>query len=242
VAKAMRPFTQGMRLLARQRTAAEQTAKALAALPKHTQRELTVVTVRCPGGKLLLRVVRIPAHLPGAAHGRYLVVPGSATRWRLDEQQITARAWFLADHDGTFGVRCRCHPEVTLTAAQLLGGSAPPPGVSVLASRASTRPVGSPAPLGVRHRAPHSRGVPMPTGPVLSPTGRTLKARRAGYTRHRGPDAPETIEAERDYRAEVLAEHVRRVVDSFPPLSAEQRDKIAALLRAPASDREASVA
>ncbi|MGH3547602.1 MAG: hypothetical protein ACRDQU_05690 [Pseudonocardiaceae bacterium] len=31
-------------------------------------------------------------------------------------------------------------------------------------------------------------------------------------------------------RAE-LAEHVRRVVDGFRPLSAEQRDKVAALLR-----------
>lgn len=75
----------------------------------------------------------------------------------------------------------------------------------------------------------------MPTGPALSPAGRNLRAKRAILTRHRGPDAPETIQAERDYRAEVLAEHVRKVVDSFPPLTAAQRDRIAALLCAPTS-------
>lgn len=73
----------------------------------------------------------------------------------------------------------------------------------------------------------------MPTGPILSSAGRKLKARRAGLTRHRGPDHIETVEAARDYRAEVLAEHVRKVVDAAPPLTAEQRDKIAALLRGP---------
>lgn len=31
--------------------------------------------------------------------------------------------------------------------------------------------------------------------------------------------------------ATMLAEHVRTVVDSFPPLTSEQRDRIAALLR-----------
>lgn len=71
----------------------------------------------------------------------------------------------------------------------------------------------------------------MSTGPALSAAGRKLKAKRAILTRHRGPDHPETAEADRDYRAEVLAEHVRRVVDAAPPLTAEQRDCIAALLR-----------
>lgn len=32
---------------------------------------------------------------------------------------------------------------------------------------------------------------------------------------------------------EALAEHVQRVVDAFPELPAEQRDKLTALLRAP---------
>lgn len=75
----------------------------------------------------------------------------------------------------------------------------------------------------------------MSKGPPLSPDGRKFRGKHAVLTRHRGPDAPETIEAARDYRAEVLAEHVRKVVDAAPPLTAEQRDRIAALLRAPAS-------
>ncbi|PZS15339.1 MAG: hypothetical protein DLM60_17515 [Pseudonocardiales bacterium] len=82
----------------------------------------------------------------------------------------------------------------------------------------------------------------MPTGPVLSAAGRKLKAKRAGLTRHRGPDHAETVEAERDYRAEVLAEHVRKVVDSFPPLTSTQRDKIATLLGGPATRSESTPA
>jgi hypothetical protein len=73
----------------------------------------------------------------------------------------------------------------------------------------------------------------MPRPPALTPAGRTLKAKRASLTRHRGPGHVETIEAERDYRAEVLAEHVRKVVDAFPPLTDEQCDRIAVLLRTP---------
>jgi hypothetical protein len=37
----------------------------------------------------------------------------------------------------------------------------------------------------------------------------------------------------REHAAAVLAEYVRAVVDSFPPLTPEQRDRIAALLRTP---------
>lgn len=57
---AIRPYTEAARSIAVQRTAAEETAKALAERPKRELRELTVVTVRCPGNELLLRVVRIP--------------------------------------------------------------------------------------------------------------------------------------------------------------------------------------
>jgi hypothetical protein len=35
----------------------------------------------------------------------------------------------------------------------------------------------------------------------------------------------------------VLAEHVRALVDSFPPLTPDQRDRIAALLRTPVTGR-----
>lgn len=81
----------------------------------------------------------------------------------------------------------------------------------------------------------------MSTGPALSPAGRKLKGKHAILTRHRGPDHAETIEAERDYRAEVLAEHVRRVVDTAPPLTPAQRDRLAALLRGTATTSGAEV-
>ena len=56
------------------------------------------------------------------------------------------------------------------------------------------------------------------------------RARLAALHRHRTPDDPQITQARRDLAAERLAEHVRAVVDTFPPLSAEQRDRIAALL------------
>jgi hypothetical protein len=45
---------------------------------------------------------------------------------------------------------------------------------------------------------------------------------------------PATLE-----RAAVLAEHVRVIVDSFPPLTPEQRDRIATLLPTPGNRRGA---
>jgi hypothetical protein len=46
-----------------------------------------------------------------------------------------------------------------------------------------------------------------------------------------------TAAAEYEY-----AEHVRRIVDDFPPLTAEQKDRIAALLRPVSrSDRQPAV-
>jgi hypothetical protein len=41
----------------------------------------------------------------------------------------------------------------------------------------------------------------------------------------------DVTELRRQLKAERLEEHIRQVVDSAPPLSAAQRDKIAALLR-----------
>jgi hypothetical protein len=249
VAETIRPFTQSLRLIARQRTDAEQTAAALAALPKHTQRELTVVTVRCAGNELVLRVLRIPKHLPGIRYDRHLVIPTSAITYRYGDQRVTVRAGFLAELD-SFDVQCRCHPRpVTLTPAHLRGETSPPAGTRIQgvlqSEEANSRPVGycavaPPASPGDRRRAPELDGCPaMPRPPVLTPAARRLKAKRAGLTRHRGADHPDTVAVERDYRAEVLAEHVRTAAPSLTP---RQRDRIAALLRAPASDREATVA
>jgi hypothetical protein len=57
------------------------------------------------------------------------------------------------------------------------------------------------------------------------------RARVASLTRSRRPDDPDLIDARRDLAAERLADHVRRVVDTAPPLTDEQRNRIAALLR-----------
>jgi hypothetical protein len=57
------------------------------------------------------------------------------------------------------------------------------------------------------------------------------RARVAALKRHRVPDDPEVTSAVRDLSVTLLAEHVRRVVDAAPPLTADQRARLAALLR-----------
>ena len=59
---------------------------------------------------------------------------------------------------------------------------------------------------------------------------RQSRARLAAARRHH-PNAAETEGLARDFRAVRLAEHIRRVVDAAPPLSPEQRDRLALLLR-----------
>lgn len=66
----------------------------------------------------------------------------------------------------------------------------------------------------------------MSPNPVLSRRGRLNSLRR-----YRPADDPAVVEAARDLKAEALADYVRKVVDQAPPLTAEQRDRIAALLR-----------
>jgi hypothetical protein len=135
VAKAIRPFTEATRSLGERITAAEETAKALVELPKSTQRALTVITVRCPGDSLLLRVSRIPEHLPGAWYDKHLIVPKPGVVTYRDHPEGRQRPWFLADHDLSYRLRCRCHRRpVTLTPRQLRGESPPPSGIRVLKS------------------------------------------------------------------------------------------------------------
>lgn len=57
------------------------------------------------------------------------------------------------------------------------------------------------------------------------------RARVASLSRSRTADDPQLIAARRNLRAERLADHIRRVVDEAPPLTDEQRDKLATLLR-----------
>lgn len=70
------------------------------------------------------------------------------------------------------------------------------------------------------------------------------RSKLANKVKYLGADHPDTLDARRELTAVTLEEHVRRVVDTFPPLTAEQRDRIAALLRATGtgSDREATPA
>ena len=57
------------------------------------------------------------------------------------------------------------------------------------------------------------------------------RARVAALSRDRLPDDPDLIEARRDLRAERLADQIRKTVDAAPPLSREQLDRLATLLR-----------
>ena len=63
-------------------------------------------------------------------------------------------------------------------------------------------------------------------------TWRTERARIAGMSSrpNRPPDDPELIEARRNLRALKLEEHVEKVLNGAPPLSDQQRERIAALL------------
>ena len=61
------------------------------------------------------------------------------------------------------------------------------------------------------------------------------RARVASLSRSRTPDDPDLISARRNLRTERLADYIRRTVDAAPPLTAEQRDRLAVLLRGAAA-------
>lgn len=61
------------------------------------------------------------------------------------------------------------------------------------------------------------------------------RARVASLSRSRNPGDPDLVNARRNLKAERLAEYIARVVDAAPPLSAEQRDHLALLLRGDAA-------
>lgn len=56
------------------------------------------------------------------------------------------------------------------------------------------------------------------------------RARIASLTRSRADDDPELVAARRNLKVERLAEHIARTVEAAPPLTDEQRDRLAALL------------
>lgn len=55
--------------------------------------------------------------------------------------------------------------------------------------------------------------------------------RLASVTRHHPDDTEKITAARRDLAATKIAEYVRKTVDAAPPLTDEQRERIAALLR-----------
>lgn len=57
------------------------------------------------------------------------------------------------------------------------------------------------------------------------------RARVAALARDRAPDDPELIAARRELAESPVTAYVSALVDGFPPLTAEQRDRIAGLLR-----------
>lgn len=57
------------------------------------------------------------------------------------------------------------------------------------------------------------------------------RARVAALTRSRTPDDPDLVTARRNLAALSIEDYVSKIVAEAPPLSPEQRDRIAAILR-----------
>ncbi len=64
----------------------------------------------------------------------------------------------------------------------------------------------------------------------MTPAEKTDRARIAALRRHH-PNDPKTHELAASFKADRLAQHIQRVVDSAPPLSQAQKDRLAILLQ-----------
>lgn len=64
------------------------------------------------------------------------------------------------------------------------------------------------------------------------------RAKVAALSRSRSKDDPELVTARQDLAASKLAQYVEKVVAEAPPLTAEQSDRIAALLRPAGGDAQ----
>jgi hypothetical protein len=82
-------------------------------------------------------------------------------------------------------------------------------------------------------RTPHSEP------PRLDAEGLSQQARVAALSRHH-PDDPATEQAAREYRACRVEAHIRKLLAEAPPLSAERRARIAAILFAPPAGGDAA--
>jgi hypothetical protein len=73
----------------------------------------------------------------------------------------------------------------------------------------------------------------------ITPEGRRVRARVAALRRHH-PDRPEVAaDLQRSLKEAALARHIRELVDTFPPLTAEQRVRLGVLLLQPGGGGDA---
>ena len=73
----------------------------------------------------------------------------------------------------------------------------------------------------------------MPRPAVPSPEVSHRRAQVAASKRHHGADDPRSIEAVRELREAMASEAIQKIVSATPPLSAEQRSRLAVLLLVP---------
>jgi hypothetical protein len=63
-------------------------------------------------------------------------------------------------------------------------------------------------------------------------SARTIgRSRVASLSRSRTPDDPELVDARRELAVANLENYVARVIDAAPPLTQQQRDRIASLIQ-----------
>ena len=65
---------------------------------------------------------------------------------------------------------------------------------------------------------------------MASPATVSARQRHNILSRHRGPDNPATLDALRELRAHRLEDHIREVITNAPALTAEQVERLRALL------------
>jgi hypothetical protein len=65
----------------------------------------------------------------------------------------------------------------------------------------------------------------------LSTTWKQKRAQLARKSQDHPANHPDLVDLRRELKAQRLEEHIAKVVDSAPPLTPEQRDRIAAILR-----------
>lgn len=66
----------------------------------------------------------------------------------------------------------------------------------------------------------------------LSPDAARLRARHTALKRYRPDDDPEVVDARRELKALRFEEYVQKTIAEAPPLTDDQLERIAALLRA----------